>query len=82
MRDPQVRAAEAAQALESPVLTEAFNAVEREFIEKAISAEADNDAAMIENIRHVRALRAVRAALNSFVTTGKMKAQKGINNVA
>jgi len=74
--DPVGRAREAAGILDSAVFKEAVAAVEKEFVERAVEAAADDHEATIEFTRHVRALRAVVATLNQWALTGRLRAAK------
>lgn len=67
---------EAKRILESEAFRKAVEAVERHFIEEAARAEVNDDPRIIENMRHVRALRAVVAGLESWAMTGKIRANE------
>lgn len=74
------RNSEAQQLLESQTFKDAVASVERYFVERAASAHVDDEAAILENMRHVRALRAVVAALNSWALSGRIRDEKAERN--
>jgi hypothetical protein len=63
------RANRAMQLLDDSLLTEAFDAIERDHFENILSASSDEERARLA--AEVRALRNVKERLRSVITTGK-----------
>ena len=67
---------EARQILASAIVQAAFHAVEAQALEELIATEAIDDLKRCRLVERVRAIRDVRAAIESVRMTGKIAAER------
>lgn len=68
------RGEEAARLLDDPILKAAFRSLEDDAIEAIVAADVSNDEARLLNALRVKAIRDLRDAVRSVITTGKQAA--------
>lgn len=79
MTEAERKATEAKSLLESPILTEAFEAIERAAYDELLGVEAwrvDAEKHRTTLINRINAIRELRATLQSVITTGTQSARK------